>query len=228
MKAGSFPSGTPCGTGYTSYPRAPPRQGRPHTPFNECAAEFPCAAETIASIVAPTHITVAPPRTPAHRRQPACRNSLKNRKPQKMPRRLFEFHSGKAMLNPMSRIAKIVSVFATAHKQPANSAQIIKCGARSTSARTDDVPRANAGKLHRARKTPTTIISEITIGDTPIETSLVGASAAPSQAPAVKPQSMPSSCRRRCRTGSCGADSWEELGGADANSAGTILRENNQ
>ena len=95
------------------------------------------------------------------------------------------------MLKPMSRIAKIVMVFATAHMHPASSAQIIRCGARRTSVRIDDVPTINAGKLHRAMNTPITMMSEMTIGDTPRETSLVGASAVPSQAPAVNPQSTP-------------------------------------
>jgi hypothetical protein len=36
------------------------------------------------------------------------------------------------------------------------------------------------------------MISEMTIGEMPMETSLVGASAAPSQAPAAKPERMPS------------------------------------
>ncbi len=98
------------------------------------------------------------------------------------------------MLNPMSRIAKIVSVFATAHMDPASKAQTIRCGERCTSARMEDVPIIKAGKLHRARKTPTTMISEITSGETPMETSFVGASAVPSQAPAVKPQSTPKAC----------------------------------
>ncbi len=98
------------------------------------------------------------------------------------------------MLKPMSRIAKIVMVFATAHMHPASSAQIIKCGARCTSVRMDDVPTINAGKLHRAIKTPITMMSEMTIGDTPRETSLVGASAVPSHAPAVNPQSTPNAC----------------------------------
>src|SRR3954451_6085312 len=50
------------------------------------------------------------------------------------------------------------------------------------------------GIVQRARNTPTTIASETTMGETPIVTSLVGASAAPSQAPAVKPHSTPSPC----------------------------------
>jgi hypothetical protein len=39
-----------------------------------------------------------------------------------------------------------------------------------------------------------TMMREITIGEMPIETSFVGASAAPSQAPAAKPESIPSNC----------------------------------
>src|SRR5215470_7637576 len=165
---------------------------------NECS-EGACAADAIASSAAPTHITSAPPRTPSHRCQPALRNSLKNRKPQKMPSRLLEFHSGKAMLSPTSRIAKMVSVLATAHKHPARTAQTTRCGARRTSARTDEVPRTSAGTLQRARKTPSTITSETTIGERPMVTSLVGASAAPSHAPAVKPERMPMSWSLRAR-----------------------------
>src|SRR5277367_5473659 len=175
-------------------PHNTPAPSAAHTPFSEWPDEL-CCAEAMARIAAPTHITAPPPSTPVQRRQPAWRSSLKNRKPQRIPSRLLEFHSGNAMLRPMSRIAKMVSVLATAHKHPARSAQIIKCGARCTSARTDDVPSISAGRLQRARKTPTTIINEITIGETPRETNLVGASAAPSHAPAVKPQRMPSSCR---------------------------------
>jgi hypothetical protein len=54
-----------------------------------------------------------------------------------------------------------------------------------------EVPWINAGSVHRARKTPITIPSEITTGDKPSVTSFVGASAAPSQAPAVSPHSIP-------------------------------------
>ena len=50
-------------------------------------------------------------------------------------------------------------------------------------ARMDDVPRIKAGRLQRARKTPMTMTSEMTIGDRPTVTSFVGASAAPSHAP---------------------------------------------
>src|SRR5580700_300372 len=181
-------------------PQSTPAPRAAHTPFSECA-EDDCDADAIANTAAPTHITEAPPRTPAQRRHPACRSSLKKRNPQKIPSRLFEFHSGKAMLSPTSRIAKIVSVLATAQRQPASRAQRIRCGARATSARTELVPRISAGKLHRARKTPTTMINEITIGEIPIVTSFVGASAAPSQAPAVNPHKIPRSCKLRCRPG---------------------------
>src|SRR5262250_1514606 len=112
-----------------------------------------------------------------------------------MPRRLLEFQSGKAMLRPMSRIAKTVSVLATA--------QMMRCGARRTSARTEEVPRMSAGRLQRARKTPMTMMSEMAMGEMPMETSLVGASAAPSQAPAAKPERMPRSCSFFAREMSC-------------------------
>src|SRR5712664_2868510 len=179
-------------------PQRIPAPSAAQTPRMECAAGA-AVEEATASKAAPAHITSAPPNTPVQRRQPAWRNSLKKRKPQRMPRRLFEFHKVKAMLKPMSRMAKIVSVLATAQRHPARSAQMIRCGARRTSARTDEVPRIKAGKLQRARKTPITMMSEITIGETPMETSFVGASAAPSQAPAVKPERMPSNCRLRAR-----------------------------
>src|SRR5216684_8727840 len=110
-------------------PQRIPAPRAAQTPCKECEVG-PCPdEEAIAKSVAPIHITNAPPKTPARRRQPACRSSLKKRKPQRMPRRLFEFHRGKAMLKPMSRIAKIVSVLATAQRHPASSAQITRCGA---------------------------------------------------------------------------------------------------
>ena len=59
----------------------------------------------------------------------------------------------------------------------------------------------SAGTLQRARKTPATMSNEMTTGEMPTVTSLVGASAAPSQAPAPKPQSMPSDCSVRKRAG---------------------------
>src|ERR1700716_1041085 len=138
------------------------------TPRPACEAEPPAAdVEATASIQAPKHITKTPPSTPVHRRQPACRNSLKRMNPHKIPSRLFEFHKGNAMLNPTSRMAKMVNVFATAQIQPASTAQIIKCGARRTSAPIDEVPKIKAGTLHRAKKTPITIINEITTGEIP-------------------------------------------------------------
>jgi len=106
------------------------------------------------------------------------------------------------MLNPTSRIAKIVSVFATAQMHPAKIAQIKRCGVRATSARIDDVPKISAGTLHRARKTPITIISEITTGEIPTVTSFVGASAAPNQAPAVNPDTNPTICKLFAREAS--------------------------
>ena len=88
-----------------------------------------CAEEAIARRVAPQNITAAPPTTESHciRRDP--RSSWKSSQPQKIPSRLFRFQSGNAMLRPMLRIAKIVKVFATAHKHPASTPHKIKCGA---------------------------------------------------------------------------------------------------
>src|ERR1043166_2544087 len=119
--------------------------------------------------------------------------------PQRMPSRLLLFQSGKAMLRPTSRTAKMVSVLATAHKQPASTAQTMRWGAWRRSSRTKAVPWIRAGRLQRARKTPRTIASDTTTGETPMVTSLVGASAAPSQAPAVRPHSMPRPWRVRMR-----------------------------
>src|SRR5450432_103947 len=173
-------------------PQRTPAPSAAQTPRNECPAG-PCEDEAMARSAAPTHMTSAPPSTPAQRRQLAWRSSLKKRNPQRMPSKLLEFQSGKAMLRPISRTAKMVKVLATAQRQPARTAHRIKWGARRTSARTDDVPRIRAGRLQRARKTPITIIREIATGEMPRETSLVGASAAPSHAPAVKPHRMPRS-----------------------------------
>src|SRR6266851_922445 len=82
-----------------------------------------------------------------------------------MPSRLFAFHNGNAMLSPMSLIAKIVRVLATAHRHPARIAQTTRWGAWRTSAPIADVPRSRAGRLQRARNTPTTIAREITTGE---------------------------------------------------------------
>src|SRR5438034_6292579 len=109
---------------------ATPRAGWPATAWVEDAT---------ARKVAPPNITTAPPSTPSRRARPASRSSLKNTMPQRMPSRLFAFHSGNAMLNPMSLIAKMVSVLATAQRQPASAAQTTRCGTWRTSARTADV-----------------------------------------------------------------------------------------
>src|SRR6059036_1157918 len=164
-----------------------------------------CVDDATASSAAPANITPAPPPTPIHRDQPAARNSLKNTTPHTMPRRLFEFHRGNAMLSPMSLIAKIVSVLATDQRQPARTAHATRCGAWRTSAPTADVPRSRAGRLQRARNTPSTITSETATGEMPSDTILVGASAAPSHAPAVTPLSTPRSWRRRTRAAATGS-----------------------
>src|SRR5205807_3845201 len=107
-------------------PQRIPAPSAAQTPYRECAAG-PCPEEdAIDKKVAPAHMTNAPPKTPARQRQPAWRSTLKKRKPHRMPRRLFEFHNGKAMLRPISRMAKIVSVLATAQRHPARSAQITR------------------------------------------------------------------------------------------------------
>ena len=60
----------------------------------------------------------APPRTFIDWRAPAPRNSLNKNHPQNKPTRLLMFHNGKATESPTSRMAKTVSVFATAHRAP--------------------------------------------------------------------------------------------------------------
>src|SRR3989442_5199231 len=160
------------------------------------------ADEATASSVGPVNSRTAPPSTPSQRADPASRSSLKSSVPQRMPSRLLAFHSGNAMESPMSLIAKIVSVFATAHKQPARAAQTMRWGACRTSSRTAAVPRTRAGRLQRARNTPSTIMKEITTGGMPSVTSLVGASAAPSHAYAANPERVPTRCSRRSRAGS--------------------------
>src|SRR5215471_4874016 len=88
---------------------------------------------------------------------------------------------------------------------PASMAQTIKCGACLTSALRCAVPRMNAGTLQRARKTPHTMIRETVIGEISGLTSLIGASAPPSQAPAANPQNIPKACRLRRRAAYSGA-----------------------
>src|SRR5205807_6684720 len=82
-----------------------------------------CAADATVRRVAPAHITAAPPSTAATRDQPAPRSPLKNTAPHRIPSRLFAFHSANATLRPMSLIAYMVSVLATAHRQPARMAR---------------------------------------------------------------------------------------------------------
>src|SRR5207247_2940359 len=89
-------------------------------------------------------------------------------------------------------------------------AQTTRCGACRTSGGTADVPRSSAGRLQRARTPPTTIVSEMTTGERPSDTILVGASAAPSQAPAVNPLSTPTSCSRRSRAAATGSTAAPE------------------
>src|ERR1700674_4956946 len=194
-------------------PQRIPAPSAAQTPRREWPAGA-CVEDAMARKAAPAHITSAPPKTPIQLRQPAWRSSLKKRNPQKMPRRLFEFHRGKAMLRPISRMAKMVMVLATAQRHPARTAQISRWGARRISAWIEDVPIIKVAKLQRARKTPVTMMSEMTRGETPIETSLVGASAAPSQAPAVKPERMPTSCSLRERdVSSTSKGAWDTAAG---------------
>src|SRR6266550_2465271 len=180
-------------------PHSTPAVSAATTPRAACPLPPAALAEAAASNPAPPNVTTAPPRTPAQRAHPACRSSLKNTNPQTMPSRPFEFQRGNAIVRPMSRIAKIVSVFATAQRLPASTAHTTRCGACRTSAPIAPEPRSSAGRLQRARNTPCTIARDITTGGMPRVTILVGASAAPSQAPAVKPHATPTSWSRRSR-----------------------------
>src|SRR5260370_14050391 len=76
----------------------------------------------------------------------------------------------------------------------------------------------NAGTLQRARKTPSTMMKETVIGEMSGLTSLMGASAPPSQAPAANPQKMPRACRLRRRVACIG------LATASAASASAVVR----
>src|SRR5579864_95729 len=100
----------------------------------------------------------------------------------------------------------MVSVLATAHMHPASTAHTIRCGAWRTSLRTCEVPRTKAGTLQRARKTPNTMMRETVMGEISGLTSLIGASAPPSQAPAAKPQKMPRACSDRKRVADMGPE----------------------
>ncbi len=128
---------------------------------------------------------------------PEPRSSLKSSQPQKRPTRLLVFHSGKAMDRPTLRTAKMVSVLATAHNIPASSAQTMRCGLSRRSAKIKPVPLSSVGTVQRATKAPITMPMEMRKGENPALTSLVGASAVPSQTAAVSPQKTPSLCRER-------------------------------
>lgn len=62
---------------------------------------------------------------------------------------------------------------------------------RLRSAKTAEVPLRRVGRVQRAVKTPATMAREMAKGDRPELTSLVGASAAPSQTPAARAQATP-------------------------------------
>ena len=65
-------------------PHKIPAPSAAHTPRMEWPAGA-CDEDATASSAAPTHIISVPPKTPAHRRGPAWRNSRKKTKPQKIP-----------------------------------------------------------------------------------------------------------------------------------------------
>src|ERR1035438_1979655 len=143
------------------------------------------AAPTIASAPSTTLATFAPL---------APFSSPNSSRPHRRPTSEFVFHSGNAIASPTSRIANTVSVFATAQSIPARIATGMRCLCSERSANTCRVPFSSVGTVHRAVNTPATMQSEMAYGDSPVLTSFVGASAAPSQAPAPSPQSTPIPC----------------------------------
>src|SRR5262249_41757091 len=108
----------------------------PHSKPAPSAAATPVADAFIASCVcqdvaydnmhAPMTMAEAPPRTFSQCPAPASRNSPKRSQPHTRPTMLLVFHRGKAIDSPIRRIAKTVSVLATAHKTPARIAQTIR------------------------------------------------------------------------------------------------------
>src|SRR5579859_5026704 len=140
----------------------------------------------------------------------APRNSRNSRQPHNRPIRELAFHRGKATASPTSRMAKTVRVLATAHSAPASSAQTIRCGLAATSAKTKPVPFIRVGKVQRAVKTPATMQSEMAKGEKPASTSLVGASAAPSQTPAARPHSTPRPCSEAAEPRSAAMDHHQQ------------------
>jgi len=93
----------------------------------------------------PPHITRAPPKN-AEPAAPAClRNSLKKETPEDaeqavgIPQRKRDAQADVAD-------GEMVIVLATAQRQPASKAQMIKCGARRTSARTMMCPGSGRGR----------------------------------------------------------------------------------
>src|SRR3954467_15289039 len=120
-------------------PHSTPADNAATTP-RTASFDVDCDVDASASAVAPANISSAPPITPSHRLLGAPRSSWKKTIPQRIPSRLLLFHSGNAMLNPTSRTAKIVRVFATAHRHPARIAHTIRCGACLKSAAMYEVP----------------------------------------------------------------------------------------
>src|ERR1039458_8119650 len=164
-------------------------------------ATLPGASEWLAvataRIDAPPTMANAPPNTFDHSLIPEPRSSLKSSQPQNRPTRLFVFHSGKAMARPTLRTAKMVSVLPTAQSIPAITAHTIRCGLSRRSAKRNPVPLSSVGTVQRATNAPITMPMEMRNGENPAFTSLVGASAVPSQTAAASPQKTPSLCRER-------------------------------
>src|SRR5215469_15745940 len=160
------------------------------------------SAVATASTAAPKMMAAAPPSTLAQSRALEPRNSLKSRHPHIRPTRLFVFQSGKAIERPTLRTANMVRVLATAHSIPPSTAQTIRCGLSNRSSSTNPVPFKTVGSVQRVTNAPITIPMEMSNGENPSVTSLVGASALPSQTAADSAQITPSLCKEMVdRTG---------------------------
>src|ERR1700761_4576319 len=126
-------------------------------------------------------------------------SSQNSTRPQRRPMSEFAFQKGKETERPTSRTAKTVSVLPSAQRTPARRAQMMRCFLSARSAKTYAVPFSKVGNVQRDRNTPHTIADDRANGEKPAVTSLVGASAAPSQTAAVKPQMTPRPCRESRR-----------------------------
>jgi hypothetical protein len=88
------------------------------------------------SMIAAATMQTAPSTTFAVFLAPAPRSSENSSRAHSRPINEFVFQSGKAVARPTSRMAKTVSVLATAHSAPARIAHTIRCFLAIRSAKT--------------------------------------------------------------------------------------------